>query len=136
MMVLRFTETRFRQQLSGWISRGLALQAGAKRGFGLWCGARGLIEVEFQNPGDHQHGLWPAPIFKQGKSQRCGSIYKQTPTQSGLVSNNPVATAIPADHEHVVLRGRFNILAHGTSPAMSNTNLVDARHVVNVRCWA
>jgi hypothetical protein len=45
-------------------SRGLALQDAINLGSGLRRGARRLIEVELQDAGDHQHGLWPAPIFK------------------------------------------------------------------------
>jgi hypothetical protein len=108
------------------------LQAGIDLGFWPDCGARGLIEIEFQDPGHHQHGLWSATIFKQGKPQCFGAINKQAPTQTGLVTNNPVSAAVPADHEQVVLRGRFNILALDTSPSMSNTNLLEAAHAMNV----
>jgi hypothetical protein len=132
MMALRFAQRWFWQQLGGWASRGLALQAVIDPGFGPGRGAHRLIEIEFQDPGHHQHGLGPATVFKQGKPQRFGAINKQAPTQSGLVTNNPVAAAVPADHEQVVLRGRFNILAHDTSLSMSSTNLFEAVHAMNV----
>jgi hypothetical protein len=108
------------------------LRAGIDPGFGPGRGARGLIEIEFQDPRHHQHGLWPATILKQGKPQRFSAINKQAPTQSGLITNNPVSSAVPAYHEQMVPRGRFNILAHDTSPSVSNTNLLETAHAMNV----
>jgi hypothetical protein len=108
------------------------LQAVIDPGFGPGRGARRLIEIEFQDLGHHQHGLWSVTIFKQGKPQRFSPINKQAPTQSSLVPNNPISAAVATDHKQVVPRGRFKILTHDTSPLMSDMNLFDAVHAMNV----
>jgi hypothetical protein len=56
-------------------SRGLAFETNLRIGGGL----RGLYlggQLKFQDPRNHDDGLWPAAVFEQGKSQRFGTIDK------------------------------------------------------------
>jgi hypothetical protein len=55
--------------------------------------------VEFENSGYHDHGLRAVAVLEHGKFHGFGAIDEQTAAKAFLIPNDPVASAVPADHE-------------------------------------
>jgi hypothetical protein len=80
------------------------------------------IQIEFENPWNHDDRLGPISVLEHREPQRLRTVDEQAAAKMLLVLNNPVAAVVPTDKEEAMSqagyrRGRFR-LAHDTSPSM------------------
>ena len=89
--------------------------------------APGMVEwprlgakIEFENAGNHDHGVGPIAVFESRIPERFGAADEQPAAEALLILHNPVALAVSANQEKNrwrggSTRGRFG-LSHDTAP--------------------
>jgi hypothetical protein len=71
----------------------------------LRCDTRATAQIELENARNHDDGLWPMSILKQGDAKRVCALFEQAATTVLLILDDPIAVIVLTDKEERQFRG-------------------------------